>query len=90
MDDFVVNDELPTTVVNDESSNAAPTISEGTGDLGIETTLINNWKTLLDVARLCHADNSTTILHVENSVLFEDRSEHTLDDHRWLRVADER
>jgi len=90
MDDLVVNDKLPATIVDDESSNAAPTIIEGTADLGVETTLIDNWKTLLDITSLGHADNGTTLLYIKDSVLLEDRSEHALDDDRWLWVADER
>jgi len=90
VDDLVVNDELPTTIVDDESPNAAPTPNEGTTDLGVEIILINNWKTLLDITSLGHADNTTTLLNIKDSVLLVDRSEHALDDNRWLRVADER
>jgi len=90
MDDLVVDDELPATIIDDESSNTATTIVEGTADLAVETTLVDNWKTLLDITGLSHADNSTALLYIEDSVLLEDRSEHALDDDRWLWVADER
>jgi hypothetical protein len=90
MDDLVVNDELTTTIVDDESSNATPTVIEGTSDLDVEIILVNNWETLLDIACLSHADERTTLLHIDDSVLLEDRSEHALDNDRWLRVANER
>ena len=90
MDDLVVDDELSATIIDDKSSDAAPTIVKGTGNLGVETTLVNDRQALLDITRLSHADNSTTLLHIKDSVLLEDRSEHALNDDRWLWVADKR
>jgi len=89
VNNLVVNDELSATIVDDKSSNAAPTIVEGTTNLVVQTTLVNDRQTLLDITSLGHADDSTTLWHVEDSVLLEDRSEHALYDDRWLWVADE-
>ena len=57
MDDLVVNDELTATVVDDESADTTSAIIERLADLVVQTTLVNNWKTLLDIAGLSHADN---------------------------------
>lgn len=80
VNDLVVNDELPSTVVNDKSSNTATTIIESTTDLVVEITLVHDRETLLDISSLSHADNRTALLHIENTVLLVDRSEHALDD----------
>lgn len=76
MNDFVVNDELAATVVDDESTNATTTISEGVVDLGVETALVDDGETLLDVAGLSHADELAVSSHIEDAVLFEDWAEH--------------
>lgn len=89
MDNLVVNDELSATVIDDESSNAAPTIVKGTTNLVVQTALVNDRQTLLDITSLGHADNSTTLWHVEDAVLLEDGSQHALYDDRWLWVTDE-
>jgi len=89
VDDLVVNDELPSTIIDDKSSNAAPAVVKGAGNLIVKTALIDDWKTLLDIASLGHADNRTILAQVKDSVLLEDRSEHALDNDRWLWVAAE-
>lgn len=90
MDDLVVNNELSATIIDDKSSDAAPTIVKGTANLVVETTLVNDRQTLFDITSLSHTDNSTTLWHIEDSVLLEDRSEHALNDDRWLWIADKR
>jgi len=80
MDDLVVNNQLSATVVDDKCSNTATTIVERSGDLGIQTTLVNDWETLLDITSLRHANDGTVLTHIKNSVLLEDRSEHALND----------
>lgn len=90
MDNLVVNDELSATVFNDQGSDTAATIVEGARNLGVETTLVNDGQTLLDITSLSHADDATVVSQIKDSVLLEDRTEHTLNDHRWLRVADKR
>lgn len=89
MDDLVVNDELSATVVDDESAHAATAVIEGTADLGVETTLVNNGQALLDIAGFSHADDGTIISEIEDSVLLENGSKHALDDDRWFWVAAE-
>ena len=64
MDDLVVNDELSATVIDDEGTHAATSVIEGTADLTMETTLVNNWETLLDITSLCHADDGTILSEI--------------------------
>ena len=78
MDDLVVDDKFSATIIDDKSSDAASTIVESTTNLIIETTLINDWQTLLDITSLGHADDGTIVRHVKDSVLLEDGSEHAL------------
>lgn len=80
MNDLVVDDELPATVVDDESADATASIIEGLAYLSVEASLVNNWKTLLDITGLGHADDGTILSEIEDSVLLEDGAKHALDD----------
>lgn len=80
MDDLVVNNEFATTVIDNKGSDTASTIIEGSGDLVVETTLINNREALLNITALSHTDDSAILSQIKDSVLLEDRSEHALDD----------
>ena len=89
MDNLVVNHQLSATIINDQCSNAASTVCESCLDLAIETTLINDPQTLLDVTSLGHADNQPIRTYVEDAVLLVDRAEHALNIDAGLRVAHE-
>ena len=80
MDDLVVNDELSATIVDDKGSHASAAISKSSANLGVQTTLVDDWEALLDITTLGHADNSTILTEIENSVLLEDRAKHALND----------
>jgi hypothetical protein len=89
VDDLVVNNQLPTTIVDDQCSNAASTVCESCVDFAIEPTLIDDPETLLDVTSLGHADHQAIRTHVENAVLLVDGAEHALDVDTGLRIAHE-
>ena len=89
MDDLVVNDQLPTTIIDHQCSNAASAVCESGFDSAIEASLINDPQTLLDVSCLGHADDQTVGAHVEDAVLLVDGAEHALDIDAGLRVAHE-
>lgn len=89
MDDLHVDSELTATVVEDEDTEAATAGLESTVEAGVEVGLVNDGETLLDIAGLGHGDDEA-ILHVEDTVLLEDRAEHGLDNNAGGRVRDER
>lgn len=89
MNDLHVNGELTATVVEDEDANRATARLESVVETRVEVGLVNNREALLDVASLGHG-NDLTLLHVEDTVLLEDRAEHGLNDDAGGRVGDER
>lgn len=89
MDDLHVNGELTRTVVEDEDTDGATARLESAVEAGVEVGLVNDGETLLDVTSLGHG-NDLTLLHVEDTVLLEDRAEHGLNDNARGRVGDER
>lgn len=88
VDNLEVNAELTATVVEDEHADAATARVEGGLETVPEVGLVNDGKVLLDITGLGHG-NKVTILHVEDSVLLEDRSEHGLNDNAGSGVRDE-
>ena len=68
MDDLEVDDELTTTVVDDEGADGATAISEGITDTLEEVALSDDGKTLLDIAGLGHGDELAVITEVEDAV----------------------
>ena len=89
VDDLVVNDKLPSTIIDDLCPDASPTISERPLNLAVQVSLVDNRESLLDVASLGHANEAAVFAHVEDAVLLKDGAEHALHDDRRLRVADE-
>lgn len=89
MDDLVVNNELTTTIVDDESTDTALTIGEGFADALKEIALVDDAEALLDVTSFGHSSQAAVITEVKNAVGLVDRTEHVLDNDRWRRVGDE-
>lgn len=89
MDDLVVDNELATTVIDDQSTDAATTLSEGIADAVEETALVDNRETLLDITSLGHGNDAAVFTHVEDTVSLVDRAKHALDHDGWGRVGDE-
>ena len=89
MDDLVVNNQLPTTIIDDQCSNAASAVCERGSNSAVEASLINDPQTLLDISSLGHADDQIVRAHVEDTVLLVDGAEHALDIDARLRVAHE-
>lgn len=89
MDDLVINRQLATAVIDNQDTDAASPIGKGVVKSRPESILINDRKTLLDLARLSHRDNTTIITDIQDAVLLEDRAEHVLHDHRRLGVGHE-
>lgn len=89
VDDLVVDSHLHTIILNDEDAYTASAVVEGLAEAGVETALVKDGKTLLDITRLGHGDNATVLTDVENTVLLEDRTKHVLDNDGGGRVGDE-
>lgn len=89
MDDLVINRQLPTTIIDNQDTDTTSAIGKRVIKPRPESALINDRKTLLDLARLGHSDNTTIIADVQDAVLLEDRAEHILHDHRRLGVGHE-
>ena len=88
MDRLVINDQLTSTIIDDQSSNTTSAIRESALDLAEETIVVNDGKALLDITRLSHADKVAVITDVEDAVLLKDWSTHALDIDRrfWVGV----
>lgn len=84
-----VNDQLLTTVREDESADASTARVERLGETGEELALVKDRKSLFDITSLGHGNDTAVITDVENTVLLEDRTKHVLDNDRWGGVADE-
>ena len=89
MNHLVVNHQLPSSIVDHHGSDTASAIGEGTLDLAVQPTLINDSQALLDISRLGHAHDPAVIVQIEDAVLLEDGAEHALNDHTGLGIADE-
>jgi hypothetical protein len=89
VDNLVVDSHLHTIVIDDKDANATSAVVEGLGKAGDETALVKDRKTLLDITRLGHGDNTAVLTDVENTVLLEDRTKHVLDNDGRGRVGDE-
>ena len=89
VDDLVVDGHLQTIVVDDEDADGAAAVVEGLGKARGETALVEDGKTLLDIARLGHGNDAAVFTDVEDTVLLEDRAEHVLDNDRGSGVGDE-
>lgn len=88
MNDLIVNNQLPPTIIDDKRSDGTIVLTEGTLNLAVQTTLVDDRQALLHITTISHADDTTIISHVQDAVLFVDGAEHALDDDRWLRVGD--
>jgi hypothetical protein len=84
-----VHSHLATVVGDDEDTNAAAARLKGLLEAAPEAALVNDGEVLLDITSLSHGDNGA-ILHVEDTVLLEDRAEHGLDNDAGGGVGDER
>ena len=89
MDDLEVNDQLSTILNDDKGTDAATAIIKCLSNAGEEIALVEDGKTLLDIAALGHGDNTAILADVKNTVLLEDRTKHVLDDDGWGWVRDE-
>lgn len=87
VDDLVVNDELTTTIVDDEGAEASSAISKGLAETVPQVTLVDDADTLLDVASLGHGGDAAIITEVEDTVGLVNRTKHALDNdgRRWVR-----
>lgn len=89
MDNLVVDNQLPTTVIDDQCSNAASAVCERCLDLPVEPTLVDDSQALFDITSLGHADDQTIGTYIENAVLLVDWTEHALHVDAGLRVGHE-
>jgi hypothetical protein len=89
VNDLVVDSHLHAIILDDEDADTASAVVERLAEAGVETALVKDGKTLLDITRLGHGDNATVLTDVENTVLLEDRTKHVLDDDRRGWVGDE-
>jgi len=89
VDDLEVDGKLTAAIVNDENADTATAIVKSRGEALKELALVEDWKTLLDVAGLGHSDDAAVIADVQNAVLFEDRAKHVLHNDGWRWVGNE-
>lgn len=89
MNDLHIHHDLPPTVIDDQDSHTASTLSKCTLNPSEQSSLINHRQSLLDIARLRHRNNQSILPDVQDAVLLEHRSQHRLDNHTWRWVADE-
>jgi len=89
VDDLVVDSHLLTIISDNEDADTATSVVKGLGEAGEKAALVEDGKTLLDITRLGHGDNTAVLTDVKNAVLLEDRAEHVLDDDGRGRVGDE-
>lgn len=90
MDDLEVDGKLTALIADDKDANAATAVVEGVDEAVEQAALVEDGKTLLDVASLSHGNDTAVVADVKNAVLLEDGTDHVLDDDRWAWVADER
>ena len=89
VDDLVVNDQLTTTLVDDQSTDATTALGVGVADATVEVTLRDDRETLADVTALGHGDDAAIVTEVEDAVGLVDGTQHGLDDNRRRGVGDE-
>jgi hypothetical protein len=89
VDDAHVNGHLAVVVGDDENTDAAAARLEGLLEAAPEAALVNDGQVLLDIASLGHGDDGA-VMHVEDTVLLEDRADHGLNHDAGGRVGDER
>ena len=89
VDDLVVNDQLTTTLVDDQSTDAATALGVGVADATVEVTLRDDGETLADVTALGHGDDAAIVTEVEDAVGLVDGTQHGLDDNGGRGVGDE-
>lgn len=88
VDDLHVDNHLAAVVVDDQDTDAAAARLKRLGQPRPEVGLVDDRQALLNVARLSHGDNGA-LLHVQDTVLLEDRAEHGLDNNAGSRAGDE-
>jgi hypothetical protein len=89
VDDLVVNDELTTTIVDDESADATAALRESIANLAEKLTLGDDGQGLLDITSLGHGGEGAILVEVQNAVGLVDGTEHGLNDDRGGGVGDE-
>lgn len=89
VDHLVVDDQLATTIVDDQGADAATAILEGLADAAEQVTLGHHGQTLLDITGLGHGDQAAVITEVQDAVGLVDRAEHGLDHDGRRGVGDE-
>ncbi|KAG9966897.1 hypothetical protein KCU61_g266, partial [Aureobasidium melanogenum] len=83
--DSVVDSKLTTFITENQNSDAATTLVESISEALQQVALVNDRKTLLDIASLGHSNNVAVIADVKDTVLLEHGSIHLLDNNRWGR-----
>lgn len=89
VDDLIINYQLAATIIDDESTNASATVTEGITDTVKQVTLVNNGEALLDITGLSHGDDSAILTNIQNAVGLVDGTEHALDNNAGRRMRDE-
>lgn len=89
MDDFVVNGELTTSVINDQYPHAPAAVGEGLVEPRPQSALVNDRKSLFDVSSFGHGDNTAIVADIKDTVLLEDGAEHVLNDDRRRGIRHE-
>jgi hypothetical protein len=89
VDDLVVNDELTTTIVDDQSTDTTAALRESLANLAEKLTLGDDGEGLLDITSLGHGGEGAILVEVQNAVGLVDGTKHGLNDNRGGGVGDE-
>jgi len=89
VDNFHVDGKLTAMITDHQDTDTTTASVEGLVETGPEVGLIDDGEGLLDITSLGHSDNSA-ILEIKNTVLLEDWAQHSLDNHTWGWVGNER
>jgi hypothetical protein len=81
MDELVVNDKLPSTIIDDQRSDTSSPLIISALDPVKEIVVVDDGETLLDIPRLRYAHHAGILTNVQDAVLQEHRSQHALHIH---------
>ena len=80
VNDLVIHSKLATSIIDDQNTNTTTAVGKGIVKSRPQATLINDWEALLYIAGLGHGNDAAIIADIEDTVLFEYRAQHILDD----------
>lgn len=90
MNNLVIDRQFRPAIIHHQSPDTAPPVTESATDLSKQTPLFNDRQVGFDVPSLGDGSQVAVVADVKDAVLFEDGTEHGLDDDGGGGVGDER